>query len=262
MTANRLKELWAAGGSAVGGWAVMGSPFAAELVAVAGFDYLTVDCQHGLSDLGVMVPMLQAVSRTGPTPLVRVTRNEPGAIGKALDAGAEGVIVPMVNTPEEAALAVAGCRYAPHGVRSYGPVRSGMFLGSDTAYANAQVLCLVMIETVEGVAAADAICATPGVDGVYVGPADLAVSMGMSPAEAGGSREHADALDHVRRACEAHGVIPGIHTSGGAAARAQLDAGFRMVTVSTDAALLRAAATAELAAARGEGGRSVTPRIY
>ena len=252
MTTNRLLEGFREGRTAIGGWCVTGSSLSAELFTVEGFDYLCADCQHGLMSYDAMVPVLQAVARTGTTPVVRVARNDTGEIGKALDAGAEAVVVPMVNSRAEAEMAAAACRYAPDGVRSFGPVRSGFFLGNDPTTVNRQVACLVMIETIRAVEVADAICSTSGVDGIYVGPVDLAVSMGLAPSLGPpSSKEHEDAIETIRLACERAGVMAGIHTGGGAQARARLDQGFQMVTVSTDAVLLRTAARAELAIAQG-----------
>jgi 4-hydroxy-2-oxoheptanedioate aldolase len=253
VTTNRLLEGFREGRRAVGGWCVTGSPLLAELLAVEGFDYLCADCQHGLMSYDAMVPVLQAVARTQATPLARVVRNDTGEIGKALDAGAEAVVVPMVNSRAEAETAAAACRYAPEGVRSFGPVRSGLFLGNDPTAVNHEVACLVMIETIKAVEVADAICSTPGVNGIYVGPADLAVSMGQVPSLGPpSSQEHEDAIETIRLACERAGILAGIHTGGGAQARARLDQGFNMVTVATDAVLLRTAARAELAMARGD----------
>jgi 4-hydroxy-2-oxoheptanedioate aldolase len=253
VTTNRLLEGFRDGRAAVGGWCVTGSPLSAELFAAEGFDYLCADCQHGVMSYDAMVPVLQAVARTQITPVVRVARNDTGEIGKVLDAGAEAVIVPMVNSRAEAEMAAAACRYAPDGVRSFGPVRSGLFLGNDPATVNRQVACLVMIETIRAVEVADAICSTPGVDGIYVGPADLAVSMGLVPSLGFPSqKEHEDAIETVRIACERAGILAGIHTGGGAQARARIDQGFDMATVATDAALLRTTARAELAIARGD----------
>jgi 4-hydroxy-2-oxoheptanedioate aldolase len=254
VTTNQLLESFAAGRTAIGAWCVTGSPHAAELLAIEGFDYVCADCQHGLMGYDAMIPVLQAVARTETTPVVRVARNDTGEIGKVLDGGAEAVIVPMVNSRAEAEQAVAACRYAPEGVRSFGPVRSGLFLGADPTLVNRQVACLVMIETITAVGVADAICSTPGVNGIYVGPADLAVSMGMVPSfGSSSSKEHEDAIETVRLACRRAGIIAGIHTGGGEQARARLDQGFDMVTIATDASLLRATARAELALARGAG---------
>jgi 4-hydroxy-2-oxoheptanedioate aldolase len=251
MSVNLLKQRWADGLDAVGAWCTLGSPFAAELCAAEDFDYLCVDLQHGLYHLDTMVPTLMAASRAELTPIARVPINQAQYIGKVLDAGAEAVIVPMVNSRDEAERAVAACRYAPEGVRSFGPVRAGLFLNqAPPAEVNGEALCLVMIETAQAVERAEQICSTPGLDGVYVGPADLAISMGLSPATATESTEYTDAIAHVRKTCDASQIVPGIHTTGGEQARAYLDAGFRMVTLSSDAGLLRAAHRAELARVR------------
>lgn len=253
MTDNRLKQTLTAGGSAIGGWCTTPSAFNAEQLALAGYDYVCVDCQHGLIGYDAMVPLLASLGRTGTTPIVRVPYNHTPWMGQALDAGAEGVIVPMVNTREDAERAAAACRYAPEGVRSFGPVRSGLYLNqAPPAEVNRQVLCLLMIETVQAVENAEAICSTAGVDGVYVGPADLAISMGVAFGVDPLPAAHGEAIAHVAAVCAASGIVPGIHTGGGAQARAALADGFRMATVSTDAAIFRAAIGAELAAARGE----------
>lgn len=257
-----LQERWAAGETAFGGWCTMGSPFAAELLGSTGFDYVCVDMQHGLIDLELGWTLIQALRGTGATPVVRVPFNHTPWPGQALDAGAEVVIVPMVNSREDAETAVAACRYAPEGVRSFGPVRAGMLIGDDAPAANRRVMCFVMIESVRAVESADAICSTAGLDGVYIGPADLAVSMCGSLA-AMGSREHGDAIETVRRACDRHRIVPGIHTGGGMAARKYAEAGFRMCTLSTDASLLRSSATAELSIAREQGtGESTSSSVY
>jgi 4-hydroxy-2-oxoheptanedioate aldolase len=263
VTSNLLKGKWTAGQNLVGAWSCLGSAFAAELCAVEGFDYVCVDLQHGLSHFDTMAPMLIAISRTGVSPIVRVPANQPHYMGKAFDAGAEAVIVPMVNSRQDAERAVAGCRYAPEGTRSFGPVRSGLFLNqAPPVEVNREALCLVMIETIGAVERAEEICATPGVDGVYVGPADLAVTMGLAPGRDEMPAEHAQAIVHVRETCDAHNLIAGIHTTGGAQARGYLDAGFRMVSLATDAALLSAAHRAELAAARGQASGTGADRIY
>jgi 4-hydroxy-2-oxoheptanedioate aldolase len=253
-TTNRLRHRLAEGLTAVGGWCTVGSAYNAEVLALAGYDYVCVDCQHGLVGYDAMVPMLASISRTDATPIVRVPFNHTPELGRALDAGAEGVVVPMVNSREDAERAAAACRYAPAGVRSFGPVRAGLYLNGGAApeEVNREVLCLVMIETVEAVEAAEAICSTPGVDGVYVGPADLAISMGVAFGRDPLPAAHADAIAHVAKVCADAGIIAGIHTGGGADARAALESGFQMATVATDAALLRKIATAELAAARND----------
>jgi len=249
VTTNRLRDRWTAGISAIGGWCMTPSPFVAELFATDGFDYLGVDCQHGLVGYDAMVPMLQAVARTDATPVVRVPYNEAAWIGKALDAGAEAVIVPMVNSRADAERAVAACRYFPDGARSYGPIRSGLFLGGDPATANREVACLVMIETEQAVEAAEEICTTPGVDGIYLGPADLAITLGLPPSFELRPGAHEDAVLHVLKVCQANGIAAGIHSASGRQAKEYVDRGFSMVTVGTDTLLLRAAVQRNLQAA-------------
>jgi 4-hydroxy-2-oxoheptanedioate aldolase len=258
VTTNRLKSLWSAGTPAFGAWCSIPSPFSAELLGAEGFDYVCIDCQHGLIDYDSMWPMVQALARTVATPLVRVPSNDAAWVGKALDAGAEGVIVPLVNTGDEAARAVAACRYPPEGVRSFGPVRSGLLLGVDPPTVNRAVLCLVMIETLRALEVADEICATPGLDGVYIGPADLSISMGLTPATMHESHEHADALETIRSACEAHGITAGIHTSGAEHARRYAEAGFRMCTLPSDSVMLRTTARRDLSVARSTNPPTVT----
>jgi 4-hydroxy-2-oxoheptanedioate aldolase len=239
----------------------MGSPFAAELLANTGFDYVCVDLQHGLTDFELAWSMLQAPRAADASTVVRVPFNHTPWPGKAFDAGAEAVIVPMVNSRADAELAAAACRYPPEGVRSFGPVRSGIVLGDDPIEMNRTVACLVMIETLRAVEAADDICSTPGVDGVYIGPADLSVSM-CGNLGAMGSKEHRDAIETVREACVRAGIAAGIHTGGGAQAREFADAGFQMCTLGTDAALLRSVARNELAAAREGSGSASSGGIY
>lgn len=256
MTINRLRQLLADGGRAVGGWCTTPSALNAEVLGRAGFDYVCVDCQHGLVGFDGLFPMLSAISGTGATPIVRVPFNHTPWMGQVLDAGAEAVVVPMVNRRADAEAAAAACRYAPEGVRSFGPVRAGLHLndGATPAEVNRQVMCLVMIETVQAVEAAEEICATPGVDGVYVGPADLAISMGIQFGHEPLPKAHAEAIAHVADACAKAGIVAGIHTGGGADARTALDSGFQMATVGTDAMLFRQAVMAHLAAARGDEG--------
>jgi 4-hydroxy-2-oxoheptanedioate aldolase len=247
---NPLTALLRQGGRAVGSWCVTPSTLTAELLTADAVDYVCFDCQHGLVDSSTLSALLAAV-RPGVAPIVRVPGNDGAAIGKALDFGAAGVIIPMVGSAEEAERAVAACRYAPHGTRSYGPARAALTLGGEPADLDAHPLFFVMIETRAAVSLADEICAVPGLGGVYVGPADLAVGLGIRPADIEGSAAHAKAVATVRDACARAGIVPGIHTSGGADARRRLDEGFRLVSLPTDAVLLRSALVRELATARG-----------
>jgi 4-hydroxy-2-oxoheptanedioate aldolase len=259
--ANRLRER-AATEACFGAWCTTPSTFNAEVFAAEGFDYVCVDCQHGLIHYDAMWPMLQAMRFADTTPVVRIPFNDTPWFGKALDAGAQGVIVPMVNTRADAERAAAATHYPPHGVRSFGPVRSAMVVGADPEAVNRDVLCLVMIETAEAVERADEICSTPGVDGIYIGPADLAISLGVGLAKMFEAETHVDAIRHAREAAVRNGLIPGIHTGGGAQARGLADEGFRMCTLSSDSAWLRQTAAADLAAARGAGDTASGGGIY
>lgn len=251
--ANPVREVWSEGRTAFGLWSAIPSSFSVELVASAGFDYVCVDQQHGLVDYASMVPMLQAIGAAGAAPVTRVLSNDPFRIMKALDAGALGVIVPLVNNADEAERAVAACRYPPHGDRSYGPIRAATVIGSrDPEDLAGEVLCIVMVETRKGLEKVEEIAAVPGLDGIYVGPADLALSLGLPPTTTVTEPEHVKAVSQVKEACQRRGIAAGIQASSGECARKYAEAGFDMVTVATDAALLRDAARREMIAARGE----------
>lgn len=248
---NPLRGIWSEGLPAFGFWSMMPDAFAAELAAGAGYDYVCVDGQHGLADFASMISIFRAVEAAGATPLTRVLCNDAARIGRSLDAGARGVIVPLVNDAAEAARAVAACRYPPLGVRSYGPVRAAQVVGSKNLRdLDGEVLCFVMVETREGLENVEEIAATPGLDGIYVGPADLAVSLGLAPTLEVTEPEHAEAVRRIREACRERGIVPGIHCGSGEWARRHAEAGFRLVTVAADASLLGGTARRELDEAR------------
>jgi 4-hydroxy-2-oxoheptanedioate aldolase len=226
--------------------------FVAELAAGAGYDYVCVDCQHGLADFASMVSIFRAADAAGAAPIARALTNDAGLIGRTLDAGAAGVIVPLVNNAEEAARAVAACRYPPEGVRSYGPVRAGEVLGSKaTEDLAGEVLCFVMVETREGLDKVEEIAATPGLDGIYVGPADLALSLGLSPTLEITEKKHVQAVLRIKEACRENGIAAGIHCGAGDWAKRHAEAGFQVVTVTMDTKLITEAARRELDVARG-----------
>lgn len=244
MRENRLRTCWSRGEAALGCWLTLPCSFSAEMMAHVGFDWLCVDMQHGLIDYGQTVTMLQGMSSGGLlSPLVRVPWNEPGMIGKCLDAGALGVIVPLVNTRAEAEAVVRACRYMPVGARSFGPLRAEYVLGDDYyAHANEDVCCIVMIETGRAVGNLDEILSVPGVDAVYVGPADLSVSLGLEPAADHDEEVFSAAIDDILAACRRHGVVPGIACGDEAIVPKRLEQGFLMVEIASDDALLAAAA--------------------
>ncbi len=257
MRENRLKRLWQEGRPALGGWLTVPSSFSAEVFASAGFDWLNIDMQHGLIDYQCAVGMLQAISTTATVPLVRVPWNEPGSIMKALDAGAYGVIIPMVNSRAEAEAAVAACRYPPRGIRSYGPVRAVYYGGRDYfAHADQEVCCIVMVETKQALDSLDEILSVPGIDAVYVGPADLSVSLGLPPAADHDEPVFVEALERIVDGCRRYKVIAGFHAGGSAVARKRIEQGFLMIEVCDDAGSLARSAARDLKEVRGaaEGG--------
>jgi 4-hydroxy-2-oxoheptanedioate aldolase len=231
---DALKSLWRDGGTALGAWLFLREPLVAEAATKAGYDYVCVDMQHGLQDYADAFAMLQAVAAGPATPMVRVPSNEPGVIGRVLDAGALAVVIPLVNTPEDAAAAVAACRYPPLGTRSMGPVGAGTRHGPDYyGIANEHVACIPMIETRQAVEQADEILAVPGIDAIYVGPADLSISYGLPPRNDNPGDPFDAALTRVLAACQRAGVIPGIHADPGLAGK-RAAAGFRMISVGYD----------------------------
>jgi 4-hydroxy-2-oxoheptanedioate aldolase len=239
---SELRDILVGGSPAVGLWASIPSPLTAEAAAETGAAYVVIDQQHGAVDPGAMLAMLQAIRAGGSASLVRVARNDPWVIGHALDLGAHGVIVPMVEDGRQAADAVAACRYAPAGVRSFGALR---------AAAVAEPLCLVMIETRAGLERAEEIASTPGLDGVYIGPSDLALSLGLQP---GLRLEHPpvlDAIETIRACCEAAGILCGLHCLAPEDVAANAGRGFAMLTAGGDLLHLREALGAALRTARG-----------
>lgn len=246
-TAFALREKWARGETVFGLFAGLPCGFSAELLCAKGVDYVCVDQQHGVCDYRDMVEMARGIDARGAVPLTRVPANEPWVIGKMLDAGAQGVIVPLVNNAGEAARAVAACRYPPKGERSNGPARAALVMGSrDMKALGDGVLCFVMIETRDGLANAEAIAATPGLDGIYIGPSDLAISLGLGPGLDRDEPEHVAAVAKILAACQRSKIVPGIHTGSGRSAKNFAAKGFRLVTFGGDAGLLRAGVEREL----------------
>jgi 4-hydroxy-2-oxoheptanedioate aldolase len=246
MSQNELKLRWGRGETAFGLWCVTGSPFVVEMMAIEGAHYVCLDIQHGLLGYDSFLSCLYAMARTGATPVVRVPGNDSGWIGKVLDAGAETIIVPMVETAEQARAAVRNCRYYPEGARSVGPIRATQTLGGDPTVVNREVACFVMIETALGVENADEICSVPGIDGIYLGPGDLALTYGLAPSLTPQPGPHADGIWAVRDACIKHDIVAGIQCRTAEMALSMQAEGFRMITIATDAHLMRTAAQTEL----------------
>jgi 4-hydroxy-2-oxoheptanedioate aldolase len=195
--------------------------------------------QHGLVGTETAIQMLQAISATTAVPLVRTRGNDPGEIMCLLDGGAYGVICPMVNTAAECAAFVGACRYPPLGYRSYGPTRAAIYAGSDYAkHANTELLTLAMIETAEGVANCEAICAVDGLDGIFIGPTDLRLSLTGTLQKGEDDAIFEAALDTILENCRRHGLIAGIWCASVADAVALQDRGFRLIALQSDHLML------------------------
>ena len=263
MRPNRLREIWAQGGAAVNGWLAIPNSFSAETMAHQGWDSLTIDLQHGVVDYQAMIPMLQAVSTTNTVPVVRVPWLEAGILMKALDAGAYGVICPMVNTRADAEKLVAYTHYAPRGTRSFGPVRALLYGGADyPQHANDTIVAFAMIETAQALDNLDDILATPGLDAVYIGPSDLSLALGCKPTFDDLDPKAAEAVQHILARAQAHGVVAGIHNGTPEAALRRIAMGFQFVTVSSDARLMAAGAQQVVTTMRGGMKTSKTASGY
>ena len=243
MRKNKLKQLFKEGKAAINGWLQIPSSYSAEIMSHQGWDSLTIDMQHGVVDYLNAVQMLQAISTTDVVPMVRVNWNEPGQIMKILDAGAYGVICPMISNKEQAEKFVQACMYPPNGYRSVGPTRGFMYGGSDYVdHANNEILKIAMIETNEAMQKLDEIMNTPGVDGIYIGPADLSLAINQKPSfdNPEGSPQYkkiVEILEHAKK----NNIAAGIHNATAEYAQQMIDIGFNLVTVGTDQSSLSTA---------------------
>ena len=263
MRHSRVKTIWADGGAAINGWLSIPSSFSAELMARQRFDSVTIDLQHGIVDYQVAVTMLQAIATTDVMPIARVPWNDPGIIMKMLDAGAYGIICPMVNSAEEASRFVRACRYPPDGFRSWGPTRASLDAQGDyRSRADETVLAMPMIETPEALENLDEILEVDGIDCVYVGPADLALSLGMPPALEQTDTRMVRVRHDIVSACKRHGVIAGIHCASAGGAREMIAAGYQFITLGSDARFLATKAAAELGEVTDSGDTQLVIPAY
>jgi 4-hydroxy-2-oxoheptanedioate aldolase len=246
-----LKQIWASGGAVLNGWCAIPSGFSAELMAHLGWDSLVIDTQHGLVGYESMVAMLQGISTTAVVPLVRVSWNDPADIMKALDAGAYGIICPMVNSRADCERFVGACRYAPRGYRSSGPLRALLYAGADyPTKANDTIVTLAMIETREALGALDEIAATPELDALYIGPSDLSVSLGLPHGLDRSEEIVLAAIRSVLATCRRHRIKACMHTGSAAYAKRMLEMGFDFVTVLSDSRLITLAGAPVVAEVR------------
>lgn len=250
MIKNKVKQLWAEGKPALHGWLSIGNPFTAEIMAAQGYDAISIDWQHGALDYSALLPMFQAMRASGTTIGARVPWLDPAAIMKALDAGAMQIICPMINTPEQAAEFVSYLRYPPTGQRSFGPTRASFAQGANIhAEANDEIIGWAMVETKEAMSNLDAIAATPGLDGIYVGPADLTFSLCDGRYPPGFDREEPEmieALQTIVQTCYKHGIKAALHCGTAEYAAKAIGWGYDMTTVSGDTRLLAGAAAASV----------------
>lgn len=253
MRKNTLKTAFRQGVPVINGWLAIPSGYSAEIAGHQGYDAVTVDMQHGMIDFASALAMLQALSATPTLPLARVGSNDPTQIMRLLDAGAWGIICPMVSTAQQAQQFVAACRYPPLGNRSFGPARALLYGGKNYAsYANDELLTLAMIETREGLNNLNDILATDGLDGVFIGPNDLSLTLTGSASAESQHPEMLAAIEQVLAACREHRKMAGIFCTSGQAAAARISQGFHFVTPANDVMQLGRAAREAIALSRGE----------
>ena len=263
---NPIKQLWGQNQPALGAWLMIPSVMTAEEIGQVGYDFVCLDMQHGMIGYEAAVDMLRAINLGSSVPLVRVPWNDHAHISKILDAGAMGVIIPMVNTAEEAAYAVASCRFPPQGERSHAVTRAfrqpgqqpagGTATGAAAspvptpAEMNDAVLCIPMVETTQAVENLAAMAEVPGIDAFYVGPGDLSISLGLPPGNHDGTPEFDRAVTKILDLCAAKNIVAGIQANPALAAK-RVEQGFKLVTVAVDNTQLRHAMAEPLAQLRG-----------
>lgn len=265
MRPNTTLRAWRENRQTLGSWLSLANTQLAEVMANFEFDWLCVDMQHGLIDYTDLCNMLPAISTTSTIPLVRVPWNEPYVIMKALDAGAYGVIVPMINTREDAERAVAACKYPPNGERSYGPSRAQIYAGSDYArHANDEIAVILMIETEQGLANVEQIAAVEGVDCLFIGPSDLALAVGLEPGQGAGKPAFEQAVDRIASACRENRIAVGGYTHTAEIARQYLERGFQMVDLMNDSRFLVSGirSALEVVKAVRESAHRKAPEVY
>ena len=254
MRENRLRTLWAAGKPVINGWLHSPSTWSAEVMAHAGWDSLVVDMQHGMMGMETAIQMLQAISTTATVPMARVNWNTPGDIMRLLDAGAYGVICPMIETRAECEAFVGACRFPPLGYRSLGPTRARIYAGADYAeHANDTVIALAMIETQAGFDNRDEIMCVPGLDGVFVGIGDLRLSMTGKAGLVSDDATVDAALDAILESARRHGIKAGLFSADTEHALDMLGRGYDLVTVMNDTSLMASAAERVIGRLRGGG---------
>ena len=248
---NKVKSMLKAGEPVIGGWVTVGHPSVAEIVAATGFDWVTVDMESGALTCSEVQMLFQAMAPFDVVPLVRVLKNDPDVIGQVLDMGARGIIVPLVNTKEEAKAAVAAAKYPPEGTRGISVSRAHAYGRCFREYvdaANEDVLVVIQIEHIEAVNNIDDILSVPGIDAIFIGPGDLSGSMGLL-----GQPRHPEVqkvFNKILEGARRYGIPTGLHTLSGEEAKEKIEAGFRFIALSSDSELLCVACDDSLKIAR------------
>lgn len=241
---NPIRTALEAGEASIGSWLNLGSPLAAEVMAAAGFPWLAVDTEHTSYDMESVAHMFRAIEARGAVPLARAWDHDPVTAARLLDAGAWGLIFPHVSTPEQAERLASAVRYPPRGIRSVGSGRCVTIADDYRQVANDEILCIPQIEDLEGIDNAEAICSVPGIDIGFLGPGDLALSMGVEA----GHPEHEAALQRFREGCQRAGKPSGIPAKDAASARQRLAEGFRFIDLNNDLRFLESTARQMLSA--------------
>tara|TARA_B100000427_G_C15353893_1_gene526697 strand:+ start:67 stop:858 length:792 start_codon:yes stop_codon:yes gene_type:complete len=253
MRKNKVKQIIAEGKAVINGWLQIPHSFPSEVMAKIGWDSLTIDMQHGVVDYPNALQMYQAISTTDVVPMARVNWNDPGPIMKILDAGCYGIICPMISNRKEAEKFVQACMYPPKGYRSFGPIRASIYAGADYGkHANEEIVKIAMIETKESLENLDDIMSTPGLDGIYIGPADLSIALGHEPSFDKTEDDPAystimKVLEHAKK----NNIFAGIHNMSAEYAKKMIDKGFQFVTIGSDIRYMTAGAKKDIEILKG-----------
>lgn len=258
MRKNHVKEMLKRGEPALGAWLNIPSPFSVRTMAQVGFDWLLVDMEHSAQNPVSMAEMVATIADAGTcAPLVRIPTSNVEWFKWALDAGAWGVVVPMINTREEAQNAVSWSKYPPEGTRSVGGVFAPYSFKTDRLsyieFANEEMLVVVQIESEEALHNLDEILSVPGIDVAFIGPNDLHASLGLIPTTDGTEPAFVEALERVQASARKHHIATGIMTNGGDLSAKRVHEGFQMIAVTTDLTSMLGAATQHLRVARSAG---------
>jgi 4-hydroxy-2-oxoheptanedioate aldolase len=243
-----LKSRWAAGEVLGCAWLGINHSFVVELFARQDFDCITLDMQHNMNESADLVGLLQAIELSNKPTLIRAASHDSAVLMKALDAGVHGVIVPLINTATEAAKVVSACLYPPLGTRSYGPFRASFVFPNYVDQANDNIEIFAMIETAEGLKNLDSICQTPGLTGIFIGPADLSYALGLAPRADNDDPKHLETVAHIVATCKKHNLVVGIYSDDPAYARRAAAQGIQLIVIASDARLISNAAAQKIAA--------------